>query len=204
MQGVRRRVDLRVSPRIMDDSLFGSRDSMFIGVKELERGKLTFREEFAPGTIDFRAREFQQVALLRVELTAELEGREIHIVGRLATRLGLVCARCLEAVEQDLTPSFDLLYRPLASIARDEELPLTPEEAEVGFYSGEGLFLADVVAEQVHLALPMKVVCSAECKGLCPQCGANLNRERCRCTRRSADPRLAPLAQWAEEKKKSV
>lgn len=177
---------------------------MLIGVKELERGKLTFREEFAPGTIDFRTREFHQVAPLSVQLTAELEGREIHIVGRLATRLELICGRCLEPVVQEMAPSFDLLFRPLATIAREEELPLTPVEAEVGFYSGEGLFLADVVAEQVHLALPMKVVCSPDCRGLCPQCGANLNRGRCRCVQRAADPRLAPLAQWAEEKKKPV
>lgn len=177
---------------------------MFIGVKELERGKLTFREEFAPGTIDFRTREFRQAAPLTVQLTAELEGREIHIEGQLATRLELICGRCLEPVVQEMAPSFDLLFRPLATIAREDELPLTQEEAEVGFYSGEGLFLADVVAEQVHLALPMKVVCRAECRGLCPQCGANLNRERCRCVQRAADPRLAPLAHWAEEKKKPV
>lgn len=188
---------------------------MFIGIKELERGKLTVREEFAPGTIDFRTREFRQVTPLSVQLSAELEGREIRIVGRLAMRLELTCARCLELVEQEMAPSFELIFRPLATITREEDLPVTPEEAEVGFYSGEGLFLADVVAEQVHLALPMKLVCTPECKGLCPQCGANLNRERCRCVTRAVDPRLAPLAQWlgptppergegAGEKKKPV
>lgn len=177
---------------------------MFIGVKELERGKLTFREEFAPGTLDFRTREFRQVAPLRLQLSAELDGHEIHILGHLATRLELTCARCLEPVVQEMASRFDLLYRPVATIAHEEEVALTPEEAEVGFYTGGGLFLADVVAEQVHLALPMKVVCSPECRGLCPQCGGNLNRERCRCGTRAVDPRLAPLAEWREEKKKPV
>lgn len=174
---------------------------MFIGIKELERHKLTFREEYPPGTIDFRTRDFRQVAPLGVELSAELEGREVRIVGRVATRLELACARCLEPVAQEIARTFDLLYRPVASISRDEELELTPEELEVGFYTGEGLFLADVVAEQVHLALPMKVVCEEECRGLCPHCGANLNRERCRCGPQPPDPRLAPLAAWVAEKK---
>lgn len=182
---------------------FGSlRAGMFIGVKELERHKLTFREEFAPGTIDFRTRDFRQVAPLSLELEAELAGAQIHIVGRLATRVELTCARCLQPVERELAPGFDLLYRPVATIGRDEELALKTEDLEVGFYVDDGLFLADVVAEQMHLALPMKVVCREDCRGLCPGCGVNLNRERCRCGPPAVDPRLAPLAEWAARKKK--
>jgi len=65
---------------------------------------------------------------------------------------------------------------------------------EIGFFEGEGLFLADVLREQVLLALPMKVICRSDCRGLCPNCGANLNHEECRCETHAADPRLAPLA----------
>jgi len=96
-----------------------------------------------------------------------------------------------------LASSFDLRYRPVSRIgAGEDEVELAPEDIEVGFYTGDGLFLADVVAEQVNLALPMKVLCGEECHGLCPHCGANLNRERCRCGPRPVDPRLAPLARW--------
>lgn len=178
---------------------------MFIGVKELERHSLTFREDFAPGTIDFRSREFRQAAPLQVELTAELEGREIHIAGRFSTRLELPCARCLEPVERELAPRFDLHYRSVSEVRvrEGEEIELGPEDTDIGFYTGQGLFLADVVAEQVNLALPMKVLCNEECRGLCSGCGANLNRERCRCGPRAVDPRLAPLAAWAEKRKSS-
>lgn len=172
---------------------------MFIGVKELERHPLRLEEEFAPGTIDFRTRDFRQVAPLQVKLAAELDGNEIHIVGRLAARVELTCARCLEPVERELTARFDLHYRPVSAISRDEEVGLDREDLEVGFYTGEGLFLADVVVEQVHLALPMKVVCREECRGFCPGCGANLNRERCQCGPRPVDPRLAPLAAWRKK-----
>ena len=176
---------------------------MFIGVRELEQHPLTFQEEFAPGTIDFRTRDFRQAGPLRVEVSAELAGRQIHIVGRLATRLELACARCLEPVVEELASSFDLLYHPVATISRKEEIELRPEDADTGFFTGEGLFLADVLAEQVHLALPLKVLCRAECQGLCARCGANLNRERCRCGGPAADPRLAPLAEWLAKRKES-
>jgi uncharacterized protein len=131
---------------------------------------------------------------LRAEVSARLAGNEIHVAGRLAARVETVCARCLEPVTQELAPSFELRYRPVAAISREEEIELSPEEAEVGFYTGEGIFLADILAEQVHLALPMKLLCREDCRGLCAGCGANLNRERCRCDRRAVDPRLAPLA----------
>ncbi|MFQ5723317.1 MAG: DUF177 domain-containing protein [Terriglobia bacterium] len=176
---------------------------MFIGVKELERHPLRFREEFGPGTIDFRTGDFRQAGPLRVDLAAELEGAQIHIAGRLVVRLEFTCARCLEPVVREMAPRFDLLYRPVSTITRDEEIGLGRESLEVGFYVRDGVFLADVVAEQVHLALPMKVVCREECRGLCPGCGANRNREKCRCGPRAVDPRLAPLAEWAGRKKGS-
>jgi uncharacterized protein len=179
---------------------------MFISVKELERHPLTFREQFAPGTIDFRAREFRQALPLDAQVTAELAGGapgEIRIRGRLETHLEVPCARCLEPVAQAVAATFDLVYRPVASIAREEEVHLSPEDAHVGFYPGDGLFLADVVAEQVTLAVPMKTLCRPDCRGLCAGCGANLNRENCRCGPRALDPRLAPLAEFAARKRES-
>jgi uncharacterized protein len=80
-------------------------------------------------------------------------------------------------VEQD----FDLLYRPVSTIAREEEVEVSEDELGVGFFSGDGIELADVVTEQVILSLPMKVICRADCQGFCPICKANLNFEKCSC-----------------------
>ena len=175
---------------------------MFIAVQELEQRGLRFSQDFEPGMLDFRTREFRQVACLHTEGEATLLGNEIHVVGRLATRLELACARCLEPVERNLSTEFDLLYRPISRIGGEAEEAVGEKDLDVGFYTGSGLFLADILAEQVHLALPMKVVCREECQGLCPGCGANRNRERCRCGPAAVDPRLAPLAEWAAKHKK--
>jgi len=56
-----------------------------------------------------------------------------------------------------------------------------------------------VLAEQVLLALPMKAICRSDCRGLCPQCGVNLNNEECRCESHAADPRTAPLARLKQD-----
>jgi len=62
-------------------------------------------------------------------------------------------------------------------------------EAEIGFYEGSGLELADVLREQILLALPMQRVCSDACKGMCPVCGKNRNETACDCKMQSADDR---------------
>lgn len=176
---------------------------MFIAVKELEQHKLTIAQRFAPGTVDYRTRDFRQVGVLAAEAVAELEGREIHIAGYLETQVELACARCLEPVARQVHADFDLRYRPVASIAREEEINLMEEDTEIGFYTGDGLFLADVLAEQVHLALPMKSLCREDCRGFCAECGANLNLGSCRCRRIGVDPRLAPLAEWKRRRRNS-
>lgn len=169
---------------------------MFLDVKELAVRKIRIQKSYPPGTVDFHSRDVQQVEPLEVQATAELVDGQIHIFGRLHTRLELVCARCLEIVNEEVSKGFDLYYRPLASVSKQEEVQLKLDDTDIAFFRGDGLFLVDVLAEQVNLAIPMKVICRSDCRGLCPHCGANLNSEECRCETRTADPRLAPLARF--------
>jgi uncharacterized protein len=90
---------------------------------------------------------------------------------------------------------FDLEYQPDPEVeSEDEEISLTYDELSVGFYRGGQLDLAGVALEQVFLEVPMKPVCKDECKGLCDQCGADLNESPCTCEKTRLDPRLAALA----------
>jgi len=167
---------------------------MFLDVKELAVRKVRIRKSYAPGSMDYHSGEFKQAGPLEVRASAELVEGQIRITGSLQTKLELVCARCLEPVVEEVSRDFDLFYRPMKTIAKEEEMRLKEDDTEIAFFEGEGLFLADVLAEQVLLALPMKVICRGDCRGLCPHCGVNLNSEECRCESHAADPRLAPLA----------
>jgi uncharacterized protein len=146
--------------------------------------------------LDFHGAEFRQTAPLHFKAKAELLAAEIRIRGSLATRLEASCDRCLGPVEIPVKSDFDLFYRPLQSIAKEEEIEVPTEELDVGFYSGDGLELADVATEQVILSVPMKVVCGAECQGLCPVCRANRNLVRCNC---APPPQDSPFASLKEE-----
>jgi uncharacterized protein len=172
---------------------------MFLDVKELALHKQHIRKSYAPGTIDYHTSELKQIEPLDVLATAELIELQIRISGELETKIELQCARCLESVVEDVERRFDLFYSPMPKVERPEEERLKDLDADIGFYEGDGLFLADVLAEQVLLAVPMKTICRSDCRGLCAACGANLNHEECRCETHATDPRLAPLARLKQD-----
>ncbi|HET9405615.1 MAG TPA: DUF177 domain-containing protein [Candidatus Sulfotelmatobacter sp.] len=179
---------------------------MFLHIKDLELHPVEFDEEFAPGGIDLGSEVSQRAPLKtsgRAELVAEHHGKhkvinDIRLRGRVATNLEANCARCLDPVRQDVKRDFDLLYRPLGADAGRDELSVTDAEAEIGYYQGEGLLLEDVLREQVLLALPLRVICREDCKGLCPHCGKNLNQDRCSCGAPMQDPRWDALKEIRE------
>lgn len=154
---------------------------MLITPQELEIHRIVVSNSFAPGELDYRGAEFRQLVPLKANVTAELVGSEIRIRGHLNTRLGADCDRCLGPVEIGVNRDFDLFYRPMRSLTRQEEIEISRDELEIGFYAGEGVELNDALAEQVILSVPMKVVCTPDCQGLCPVCGVNLNKEACHC-----------------------
>ncbi|HEV2388582.1 MAG TPA: DUF177 domain-containing protein [Candidatus Acidoferrales bacterium] len=172
---------------------------MFLDIHELALHRIPIRKSYSPGSLDFHTTEFKQVEALAVRATAELVDNQIHIFGTLHTRLELSCARCLDAVMEEVSRDFDLIYRPLSWVRGQEEMQLRLDDTEIAFFQGDGLFLADILAEQVNLAVPMKAICRSDCRGLCPHCGANLNYEQCGCEARAADPRLASLERFKLE-----
>ena len=136
------------------------------------------------------ALELQQIGPLhaegRAEVIVEHRGHkenidDIRVVAKLDATMEVACARCLEPVQYTVNRAFDLLYRPLGVDRRADEVAITEADTEIGYYEGEGLLLEDVLREQLLLASPVKLVCREDCKGLCPQCGTNLNTATCNC-----------------------
>ncbi len=169
---------------------------MFLSVKEMEVRKVHFDETFQPGQIDFSGENLVQISPLRATGVAELlentEG-EVRIKGRYTVEMESECDRCLGRARFPLDTPFDLFYRPMADIAREEEIEIDEGEAEIGFYEHGGMELEDVLREQVLLALPMQRVCSEACKGICPVCGRNRNEDACTCRVEAHDDRWGAL-----------
>jgi uncharacterized protein len=143
-----------------------------------------------PGTEEFALSEPGRLEC-RVELGDE---QSVHVQGRLAARLGLVCGRCLEPFELAVDQKLELFYlqhRP--DQGEEDEVELTERQMVVAYYRGPQIDLAEMVREQLHLGLPMKRLCREDCRGLCPRCGTNRNQSDCACPAEEPDPRLASL-----------
>ncbi|MBM4288723.1 MAG: DUF177 domain-containing protein [Deltaproteobacteria bacterium] len=127
--------------------------------------------------------------------TVHLERHEGNILvrGGLQGELIFTCSRCLETFAGPLTASFDLLLKRGQAQALDQEVELSAGELDEDFFSGDELELNVLLREQILLALPLKTLCREECRGLCRQCGKNLNQESCSCPAPSFDSSFAAL-----------
>ncbi len=169
---------------------------MFLSVKEMELRKIRFDETFAPGQIDFSGESVEQSSPLHAAGSAEMLAHsdgEVWLRGRYTVEMAAQCDRCLGRARFPLDAPFDLFYRPMSFIAREEEVAIDEGEAEIGFYEAGGLELEDVLHEQILLALPMQRVCSETCKGICPVCGKNRNESVCDCRVEGAGDRWGAL-----------
>ncbi len=167
----------------------------FVDLKDLARDKVAIQGSFEPGVIDFSVDHIRQIKPLVWNATAERVGEEIRIAGSLDTTLEITCSRCLEPAQIPVSRPFDLFFRQCDEVMFDEddEIELTDKDTRTDFFSGTKLALAEILHEQVLLALPMKVLCKLDCKGLCPTCGINLNLKNCTCQGEQFKPHLDAL-----------
>lgn len=106
----------------------------------------------------------------------------------------VACHRCLAPVEMPVAADVDLLLLRDAPQPLEGEHELEEEDLGVVHVEGETFDTGPLLREQLQLGVPMKPLCREDCRGLCPQCGADRNRGDCDCKDDWADPRWAALA----------
>jgi uncharacterized protein len=116
-----------------------------------------------------------------------------RVAGRLTGEVELSCSRCLEPFTLPVASDFDLRYVPRTENVGEGEREVEEDDLATAFYDEDQIDLGHLIMEQFHLALPMKALCTEACKGLCPNCGTNLNTGSCDCKVTWEDPRLAAL-----------
>ena len=142
---------------------------------------------------------------IAVHLEGEVRpyGDVFSISGRCAADGPLQCSRCLEPVPWNFTEDYSFEYRMPASAPLEAESGLDEDDLDVAFLQNEELDLSELAAEQVLLAMPMRILCQQNCAGLCPRCGANLNTTAdCGC-KPEVDPRWQALADLAGNARES-
>jgi uncharacterized protein len=130
---------------------------------------------------------------LQVHVKISKAADKFLLDGRLYGSLSVRCDRCLEPFDMELKDEFHVYLVMREPVHDEDDLELLDEEMEVDFIKGETIDLDDVIREQIYLSVPIKCVCKETCRGLCPQCGANLNVAPCRCMSQTGHPAFLKL-----------
>ena len=109
----------------------------------------------------------------------------LFVRGTVESQLMQECVRCLDPRVFVVTLDLEETFRLSGTDPKPDGSPAVSDD--------DWLDLTPLLREQAWLAIPMKPLCQSNCKGLCPQCGANLNLKSCACDRDRIDPRLALL-----------
>ena len=171
---------------------------MLVKINELREREqpLSVETDFTDQDLKIRSRVCVLEKPVHSRMTVSLRsGNQVCIGGSLQAELKLTCSRCLKHFSSSINKGFELEYWPDPEASGEgEEFELTYPDLVVGFYRDQQVDLSAMVSEQIVLEIPMKPVCSEACKGLCDQCGRDLNKGLCDCQPPSEDPRWALLA----------
>jgi len=121
--------------------------------------------------------EYTFIQPVKVQGILTNTGNEVTLKGKIFTKIEGNCSRCLEPVVQDVTVEFDEAY----------ELDELDEKEDTTLDIGQ------CAADFLTVSLPVKLLCSPDCPGLCPNCGKLLKEGACDCQQKEIDPRLAAL-----------
>ena len=131
---------------------------------------------------------------LELDISFSRSGSKIILEGSYTLQLQLSCARCLAEFPLPLAESFRYLLCPRSKDTSGKTGQGAGEDFEVVYYEGDHIDLRPLVREQIYLNMPGYPHCTENCKGLCPQCGANLNEAPCSCAARSANGNASPFS----------
>ena len=119
-------------------------------------------ESFGRKDLDIETHEVRLLDEVCVEATIKNIGKEVEFSGRVRGTISVCCSRCLDEFRVNLDKKVNFTY-PV-----DRSSPVVD--------------ILEDIREDIILGYSMKYLCSEDCKGICPRCGKNLNREKCICS----------------------
>ncbi|HEV2037962.1 MAG TPA: DUF177 domain-containing protein [Candidatus Eremiobacteraceae bacterium] len=116
----------------------------------------------------------------------------VHMQGRVSGVERETCARCLEDFARATTIEIEETFSE--DVGREQDF-----YADVAPLVDRSIDLSDLVSQLLEVDEPIAAICSEQCLGICPACGANRNVVHCSCEARTLDARLAGLARLRDE-----
>jgi len=144
------------------------------------------------------AEDLRVTGPLAYDLKLSRLGSTVSVDGHMEGTVRAPCSRCAIPVEIAIARDFEAVFVTTDTGETDRAVELDEKDLDLDYYEGGVIDGLRLLAEQIFLELPMKVLCVEDCKGLCVQCGANLNETVCDCEPET-DPRWSALKGLREQ-----
>lgn len=148
-------------------------------------GKLPVCGSVSLEDMDFLGESFHFLAPMEINGYVVNNGKALKLRCSASGRMTVHCARCMKSVEVDIDFDIDEDFMQEGAEMSDEE--------DIIVFSGYNIEISEVVANSFFMNVPGKYLCSEDCRGLCPDCGQNLNEGECKCAEERIDPRWEAL-----------
>ncbi|MFH0778979.1 MAG: DUF177 domain-containing protein [Candidatus Eisenbacteria bacterium] len=174
---------------------------MRIDVPSLREGENSLEFVESPQSLELGAEAAEFGPDIKVRLRLQRHNNEIVVWGNASGSLSEECSRCLGRGERKFDVEFEIFCDKIG--ARRDERPEDDRGTDtfLAHHDGRVLDIAPCVREALMLSLPMKPLCSEDCKGLCAVCGANLNETTCECGKGTPETRWSILERLKREQK---
>ena len=166
---------------------------MRIELENLEGRKGDFAHVYQPDELNPVDERVRLTGPASVKGKVRLSGNQVFVDGHIEARAQVECDRCLQPVEAPVSADFALEYISGTDYESSDVVELTEAEMLVSVFDGEAIDVDEIVKEQILLAVPTRMLCREDCKGICPECGVDKNKGECQCVTDDIDPRWAAL-----------
>lgn len=156
---------------------------MQFSMSEVERmNEVHLSDTISMPQISKECRQIESISDVSAEVEVEAGMGVYHAHGKLAADVVYTCSRCLTTYPAKLASALEESFTNRSDKAQDAHL-----------IEGDVVLLDPFIEQELFLAAEYRPLCSPTCKGLCPECGCNLNEQTCSCDTRKIDPRLSIL-----------
>lgn len=169
--------------------------SLIVHLQDLKEHPVILEINHSPGFFELEDKEFTFKDRVVGNVTFTLVQKNILATGWIETKAYTSCVRCLEEIQVSLHADVQLTYSN-DTRWREQPVEIDPMAEIINYFEGEIIEPKNELRELIMLELPFLPLCKPDCKGLCPQCGANLNYEQCSCQTRQPEEDISLLPEW--------
>lgn len=161
-------------------------------VLKYEGAKIEFDSYLDIKEVDFVGDKYRFLKPIQVRGSVYKSGEPLQLTAQVSGAMNVNCYRCMRDVQKDFSFQMDEV------LVNDDSYDTEDSEA-IRFY-GNQIDITEIVINNVLMNISMKHLCSQECKGLCQQCGVDLNEKDCKCSSEVIDPRMEVLKKLLNNK----